>query len=55
MEKYPKASNGRKPLPPLDLKVKERVRYWNSDRAVGVVLAAREGSLTEAMVLREVA
>lgn len=51
MEKYPKASNGRKPLPPLDLKVKERVRYWN----VGVVLAAREGSLTEAMVLREVA
>lgn len=33
MEKHPRASNSRKQLPPVDLKVKERKCYWNPDRA----------------------
>lgn len=57
MEKHTRASNRRKPLPPLDLKVKERECYQNPGRAIGVMgvaVAVRGGFLTEAMILKRV-
>lgn len=52
MEKHTRASSRRKPSPPLDLKAKERECYRNPDRIVGVAVAARDGFVLEAMVLK---